>query len=266
LHWNFLHKPSFSSQTSYDRTAVNPKQENKFMNRTSDINAQECLVSLTVGSITVKGNLEIPKDAQGVVLFARSSGSSQNSSRDRYIAQALHQARLATLIVDLLTPQEEAIDRRMRHLHYDLGLLAERLVGATDWLLQNPATQNLKIGYLGTSTDSGAAMLAALERPTTIGAIVSCDGRPDLAGSALSRVQAPTLFIVGEDNLPAVAMNQAALMQLHTEKQIELIPGATHEFEESGALEEVARLVTQWFERYLTPVDQQDIELLVQKD
>lgn len=230
------------------------------MNRTSESNERESPISLTVGCVTLKGKLELPKEARGVVLMTGSSPC------NRCIAQILHQARLATLTIDLLAPHEQAIDRWMKYLHFDLGLLAERLVGATHWLLENPVTQNLRIGYFATSTGSGAAMLAALERPNAVGAIVSWQGRLDLAGSALSRVQTPTLLIVAEDDLPNVALNQAALMQLHTEKQIHVIPGATQGCEGSGVVEDVAHLTAQWCDRYLLPVERQDLQLLVQRD
>lgn len=230
------------------------------MNRTSESNDREGLISLTVGSVTLEGKLEIPKEVRGVVLLTGSSPC------NRCIAQILHQARLGTLTIDLLAPHEQAIDRWMRYLRFDLGLLAERLVGATDWLLENPATQNLRIGYLATSTGSGAAMLAALERSDAVGAIVSWQGRPDLAGSALSRIQTPTLLMVDGNDLPNVALNQAALMQLHTEKQIEVIPGATQGCEVSGVVEDVAHLTAQWCDRYLLPVEQQDLQVLMQRD
>jgi putative phosphoribosyl transferase len=230
------------------------------MNRTSESNDRESPISLKVGSVTLKGKLELPKQARGVVLLTGSSPG------NRSIAQILHQARLGTLTIDLLTPHEQAIDRWMKYLHFDLGLLAERLVGATDWLLENPATQNLRIGYFATSTGSGAAMLAALERPDAVGAIVSWQGRLDLAGSVLSRVQTPTLLIVAGDDLPNVALNQAALMQLHTEKQIQVIPGATQGCEGSGVAEDVAHLSAQWCDRYLLPVERQDLQVLMQSD
>lgn len=223
------------------------------MERTTASNIQENLVSVTADSVQLQGNLALPVNAQAVVLFAHGSGSSRFSPRNRYVAGVLQQARLATLLIDLLTPEEEAIDLRTRHLRFDIGLLAGRLVGATDWLMQNPATQHLQIGYFGASTGSAAALLAATERPNAVGAIVSRGGRPDLAGSALSRVQAPTLLIVGGHDFPVIGMNRNALAQLRTEKQLEIVPGATHLFEEPGTLEAVARLASEWFGRYLIP-------------
>ncbi len=224
------------------------------MERTTESNIQENLVSVTADSVQLGGNLALPANARGVVLFAHGSGSSRFSPRNRYVAGVLQQARLATLLIDLLTPKEETIDLRTRHLRFDIGLLSGRLVGATDWLMQTPTTQHLQIGYFGASTGSAAALLAATERPNAVKAIVSRGGRPDLAGSALSRVQAPTLLIVGGDDFPVIGMNQDALAQLRTEKQLEIVPRATHLFEEPGALEEVARLASQWLQRYLIPV------------
>jgi putative phosphoribosyl transferase len=195
----------------------------------------------------------MPDRAQGIVLFAHGSGSSRHSPRNRYVAQVLSDAGLATLLIDLLTADEEAAERWTRHLRFDIGLLAGRLVGATDWLKQNSETSPLRIGYFGASTGAAAALVAAAERPEDIGAIVSRGGRPDLAGSALERVQAPTLLIVGGQDLPVIDMNQEALDQLRVPKQLTIVPGATHLFEELGTLEEVARLASQWFGQYLHP-------------
>lgn len=226
------------------------------MDRTSELNAQEYPVSIPAGSVMLDGNLWLPKTARGVVLFAHGSNSSQNSVRNRYIAQVMRQAKLATLLINLLTPEEKAIDRQLNHLQFDIGLLVERLLDTTNWLLQHPTTQNLGIGYLTTSTGSAAALMAATEHPEAVGAIASYSGRPDLAGSALSRVRTPTLLIVGGNDIGAIELNQDALEYLHTEKQLESIPGATRLVEEADAVEEVARLASQWFERYLTSVPQ----------
>jgi dienelactone hydrolase len=211
----------------------------------------EQLVSVIAGSVRLEGDLAIPKDARGIVLFAHGSGSSRHSPRNRYVARVLGEAGLATLSIDLLTSQEEVIDRQTRHLRFDIELLASRLVGATDWLLQNPATRQLRIGYFGASTGSAAALIAATTWPDAVGAIVSRGGRPDLAGSALSRIQAPTLLIVGGNDFPLLGVHQEALKQIPAEKQLEIIPGATHLFEEPGTLEKVAWLASQWFNRYL---------------
>jgi len=194
----------------------------------------------------------VPAGAPGVVLFAHGSGSSRHSPRNRYVAGVLRAAGLATLLVDLLTADEEEIDLETQRLRFDIGLLADRLVGATDWLAQNPDTRDLTIGYFGASTGAAAALVAAAERPDAVGAIVSRGGRPDLAGAALARVRAPTLLIVGGNDVPVIGMNQEAMAQLHVENKLEIVPGATHLFEEPGALEEVARLAREWFERYLS--------------
>jgi putative phosphoribosyl transferase len=212
----------------------------------------ERLVSVQANAVTLRGNLVIPAGAQGLVLFAHGSGSSRHSPRNRYVAQALNNAGLATLLIDLLTPEEDLVDRQTRHLRFDIGLLASRLGGATDWLRQTPTTRLLKIGYFGASTGSAAALIAATKQPDAIGAIVSRGGRPDLAGTALARVQAPTLLIVGGHDPLVIELNQEAFENIPAEKHLEIVPGATHLFEEPGTLEQVARLASQWFRRYLT--------------
>ncbi|HIK07951.1 MAG TPA: dienelactone hydrolase family protein [Trichormus sp. M33_DOE_039] len=221
------------------------------MYRTLTQNPQEHLVSVTAGEVKLEGNLVIPDGAIGIVLFAHGSGSSRHSPRNRYVARVLQQAGLATLLFDLLTPEEEEIDLRTRHLRFDIGLLASRLVGATDWLAHNPDTRDLRVGYFGASTGGGAALVAAAERPERVQAIVSRGGRPDLASSALPHVKAPTLLIVGGYDLPVIAMNEDALEQLRSLKCLEIIPQATHLFEEPGTLAAVARLASEWFTRYL---------------
>jgi len=208
-------------------------------------------VRVAAGPVTLEGDLAVPAGARGVVVFAHGSGSSRHSPRNRSVAGMLQEAGLATLLIDLLTPDEEAIDRRSAHLRFDIGLLAGRLVGATDWLGEGQDTRTLKVGYFGASTGGGAALVAAAERPEIVGAVVSRGGRPDLAGSALPRVRAPTLLIVGGQDLPVIAMNREALTQLHAEKRLEIVPGATHLFEEPGALEAVARLAERWFRQHL---------------
>jgi dienelactone hydrolase len=212
----------------------------------------EQTVAVTAGPITLEGNLVVPAGAQAVVLFAHGSGSSRHSPRNRFVAQVLQQGRLATLLVDLLTAEEEAVDLRTAHLRFNIGLLAERLVGATEWLAQRPATRGLRVGYFGASTGGGAALVAAANRPEMVGAVVSRGGRPDLAGTVLPLVRTPTRLIVGARDELVIEMNREAFEQLRCEKRLEIVPGATHLFEEPGALEEVARLARHWFEGHLT--------------
>jgi putative phosphoribosyl transferase len=208
-------------------------------------------VTIPADGAKLQGTLNIPAGACGLVLFAHGSGSSRHSPRNRYVASALREGGLATLLMDLLTPQEEAIDLQTRQLRFDIGLLAERLVAATDWLREHPGTRDLTLGYFGASTGAGAALVAAARRPDEIGAVVSRGGRPDLASSALAAVRAPTLLIVGGDDLAVIGMNREALNALRVEKQLEIVPGATHLFEEPGTLEQVARLARAWFARHL---------------
>jgi putative phosphoribosyl transferase len=217
-------------------------------------NVTEHLVQVPAGEVVLEGNLGLPEGATGVVLFAHGSGSSRHSPRNRYVAQVLQDGGLATLLIDLLTREEEAVDMRTGHLRFDIGFLAARLGEATDWLMQHPDTRDYQIGYFGSSTGGGAALVAAAERPDAIGAVVSRGGRPDLAGPALPQVRAPTLLIVGGNDVPVIGLNQAALAQLRAEKELAIVPGATHLFEEPGALDEVARLARDWFKRYLKPV------------
>lgn len=212
---------------------------------------EERSVRVSAGKVVLEGNLGRPRDSKGIVLFAHGSGSGRHSPRNRYVAQVLQKRGLATLLFDLLTAEEEAIDIHTMHLRFDIGLLAERLVGATDWLMQKPDTRNLGIGYFGASTGAAAALVAATERPDIIRAVVSRGGRPDLAGPALPRVRAPTLLIVGGNDLPVISINQEALQQLSAEKKLLIVPGASHLFEEPGTLEEVARLAADWFVHHL---------------
>jgi putative phosphoribosyl transferase len=193
-------------------------------------------------------DLTVPDDPKGVVLFAHGSGSSRNSPRNRYVAGVLNEAGLATLLIDLLTPDEDVVESR-----FDIGLLADRLTTATDRLADHDDLRHLKVGYFGASTGGGAALVAAAKRRQVVGAVVSRGGRPDLAGAALPNVRAPTLLIVGGDDRPVIEMNRAALAELRCEKRLEIVPGATHLFEEPGTLEEVARLARTWFELYLAP-------------
>jgi len=208
-------------------------------------------VRISAGGASLDGDLSLPEGARGVVLFAHGSGSSRHSSRNRYVAQELRRSVLGTLLMDLLTADEEAIDARTGHLRFDIGLLAERLGAATEWLRGDPRMGRLAIGYFGASTGGGAALVAAADRPADVGAVVSRGGRPDLAGAALPRVQAPTLLIVGGQDEPVIGMNREALARLRCEKKLEIVPGATHLFEEPGTLEQVARLAREWFDRHL---------------
>ncbi len=208
-------------------------------------------VQVGADTVTLEGNLGIPPGAKGIVLFAHGSGSSRHSPRNRYVARRLRQAGLATLLIDLLTATEEAEDMEQAHLRFDIGLLARRLVGATDMLKQMSDTKDLIIGYFGASTGAAAALVAAVERPEAVGAIVSRGGRPDLAGKALSQVKAPTLLIVGGHDFAVLGLNRDALTKLNTVKEMVIVPGATHLFEEPGALKEVARLAANWFAKYL---------------
>ena len=221
------------------------------MNNSVAQTIEERLVRVPAGSVTLEGNLTLPEQSRGIVLFAHGSGSSRHSPRNRYVARLLNEAKLATLLIDLLTLHEEVIDARTAQLRFDIDLLAERLVDATDWLTQFPDTKDLRIGYFGASTGAAAALAAAALRPDPVGAIVSRGGRPDLAGAALIRVRAPTLLIVGENDKQVIQLNRAALAQLRCEKQLVIVPGATHLFEEPGALDVVARLARDWFERHL---------------
>jgi len=212
---------------------------------------EENLVKIPIGKVMLEGNLVVPKDAEGVVLFAHGSGSSRFSSRNRYVAGEIQKAGLSTLLFDLLTKEEEVIDMQTRHLRFDIEFLAHRLIGATEWVKKNAKTRNLTIGYFGASTGAAAALIAAVKYPNDINAVVSRGGRPDLAMQYLPKVKAPTLLIVGGNDVPVIEMNKEAMEQLHTEKKLEIVPGASHLFEEPGTLEEVAKLAAEWFVHYL---------------
>jgi putative phosphoribosyl transferase len=208
-------------------------------------------VRVTSGAVVLDGDLTVPREARGIVVFAHGSGSSRHSPRNRFVAGMLQDAGLGTLLFDLLTPLEESVDLRTELLRFDIGLLADRLAGATDWLMVQRETRWLRIGYFGASTGGGAALVAATMRPEVVGAVVSRGRRPDLAGPALPHVAAPTLLIVGGNDVPVIAMNREALAQLNTEKELVIVPGASHLFEEPGTLEEAARRATNWFVRHL---------------
>jgi|SRR5579859_477795 len=215
--------------------------------------AAQQLVRIVIGSAQLQGNLSLPENSTGVVLFAHGSGSSRHSPRNQYVAQALQEGGLGTLLIDLLTAAEEREDARNGRLRFDIELLAGRVTGASGWLATNPATAYLPVGYFGASTGAAAALLAAAEHPDNVRAVVSRGGRPDLAIPVLDRVKAPTLLIVGGADLPVIEMNQEALKYLGAEKRLEIVPGATHLFEEPGALEEVARLAREWLQRHVKP-------------
>jgi dienelactone hydrolase len=223
------------------------------MEKTTTLDPVARPVRIATGPVVLVGDLDVPGRARGVVLFAHGSGSGRHSPRNRFVAAALREGRLATLLIDLLTEEEEDRERRTRHLRFDIRLLAGRLIAATDWLAEQPETRGLKVGYFGASTGGGAALVAATERPEAVAAVVSRGGRPDLTGDALPVVRCPTLLIVGGADLPVIALNREALDRLRYVKRLEIVPGATHLFEEPGALEEVARLARQWFEQHLAP-------------
>jgi putative phosphoribosyl transferase len=212
---------------------------------------QEKLVKIQTEQVTLNGNLNIRDNALGVVLFAHGSGSSRHSPRNRYVAEVLNTAGFATLLLDLLTAEEEAVDQHTRHLRFDISFLAQRLLAATDWLNQNPDLKALKIGYFGASTGAGAALMAAAEHPHHLAAVVSRGGRPDLAGAALPEVSTPTLMIVGGNDVPVIGMNENARAKMTAETKLEIVPSATHLFEEPGTLETVAKLAADWFKEHL---------------
>ena len=209
-------------------------------------------VQIPAGRAVLSGNLTIPENAIALVLFAHGSGSSRHSPRNQFVARTLNSAGLGTLLFDLLTPEEEALDIHTREHRFNIGLLAERLVHATKWARQQEETRDLHIGYFGSSTGGAAALVAAAEIPQDIGAVVSRGGRPDLAGDALPRVQAPTLLIVGGNDDVVIELNEMARDQMRCEVKLEIIPGATHLFEEPGTLEQVAKLASEWFSLHLT--------------
>ncbi len=214
--------------------------------------AIETVITTTPSSAaTLEGHLTIPVGAEGIVVFSHGSGSSRHSPRNQYVARVLQDAGLATLLIDLLTVEEEKEDLVTRQHRFNIALLAKRLITATDWIAQQADTQNLIVGYFGASTGAAAALIAGAERANTISAIVSRGGRPDLAGSqALKNVKAPTLFIVGENDTNVIDLNKDALKHLQEveKKKLVVIPGATHLFEEPGTLEEVARIARGWFQ------------------
>ncbi len=201
--------------------------------------------------VALDGDLRVPERAAGLIIFAHGSGSSRFSRRNRAVATTLGEARFGTLLLDLLTPEEEAVDDRTRELRFDIDLLAERVVAAVDWTHARADLHYLPIGLFGASTGAAAALIAAAERPAIVRAVVSRGGRPDLAGDALPRVKAPALLIVGGADTPVIPLNRDALARMHAPADLQIVAGATHLFEEPGALEDVANLAVAWFERHL---------------
>jgi putative phosphoribosyl transferase len=215
--------------------------------------ATERAVSVSLGSITLDGDLALPADPHAVVLFAHGSGSSRHSSRNRFVAEVLRTAGLGTLLLDLLTPGEERVDEQTRHLRFDIPLLADRLGGAIRWLAAQSDTRDLPIGLFGASTGGGAALVAAARQPDRVHAVVSRGGRPDLAAADLPLVHAPTLLIVGGNDPIVIELNERARAQMTATVELQIIPGASHLFEEPGTLEQVANLARNWFARELVP-------------
>ena len=213
---------------------------------------KEEVVVIPVGRATIEGNLVIPIGARGVVLFAHGSGSGRFSPRNQYVAKVLNEAGIGTLLIDLLTKEEEEIDFATGEFRFDIDLLSQRLEVATEWLKQNPATKSLAIGYYGASTGAAAALIAATKFPKDVRTVVSRGGRPDLAMQHLQKVKVPTLFIVGGKDTVVLDLNKKAMEQVSAEKKLEIILGATHLFEEPGKLEEVAKLSADWFLAHLS--------------
>lgn len=218
-------------------------------------------VRIPAGEVALDGALQIPINTKGLVLFAHGSGSSRHSPRNQFVARVIRERGVGTLLFDLLTHQEEVIDEQTRHLRFDIGLLARRLADATNWVLENPETKHLRIGYFGASTGAAAALVAAAEMGAKIGAVVSRGGRPDMAGEALPRVISPTLLLVGGLDDLILQLNEETLQKLRCKKEMRIVPGATHLFEEPGTLEEVARLASDWFFHFLQPQPTSEQEL-----
>jgi dienelactone hydrolase len=210
-------------------------------------------VRIPAGPVTLDGDLDIPANAGGLVLFAHGSGSSRHSPRNQFVARVVRESGSGTLLFDLLTRAEEAEDAHSGQLRFNIGFLAERLVAATRWVSRQPFAPRLGLGYFGSSTGGAAALKAAAALGQAIDAVVSRGGRPDLAMDDLPRVKAPTLLIVGERDDLVLQLNERAFKQLNAEKELAVVPGATHLFEEPGALEEVARLAARWFQRHWRP-------------
>jgi len=206
-------------------------------------------VEIPAGEITLPGDLTVVPDALGIVVFAHGSGSSRFSPRNRFVAEVLQNARIATLLMDLLTTDEETVDNRTARLRFDIPMLADRVVAASDWVKREADLHGLPLGLFGASTGAAAALVAAAQRPETVAAVVSRGGRPDLAGDALKDVCAPTLMIVGGDDTPVIEMNRSAMDRMRADTRLDIVPGATHLFSEPGALERVAHLAAEWFDQ-----------------
>lgn len=209
-------------------------------------------IKIPFGGIILNGNLNVPSDAKGIVLFAHGSGSGRFSPRNQYVAKEFNRAKIGTLLFDLLTSDEEEEDMVTAEYRFNIGLLAQRLIGATEWLKKDPLTINCSFGYFGASTGAAAALIAAAKLPNDIAAVVSRGGRPDLAADYLPQVVAPTLLLVGGWDNEVIELNKQAMKQITAEKKLVIVPGATHLFEEPGTLEEVAKFSKDWFLRYLT--------------
>lgn len=213
-------------------------------------NEDTCFIPINE-NLTLAGNLRVPPEPAGIVVFVHGSGSGRFSPRNQFVARSLHNIGIATLLLDLLTEQEEILDQVHGHLRFNIALLSERVLGATQWLFTQPEVAHLKLGYFGASTGAAAALVAAAQQPRLVAAVVSRGGRPDLAGDMLEQVQAPTLLIVGSRDEIVIRLNEEAYAHLHVEKHLEIVAGATHLFEEPGTLEQVATLAGQWFTRHL---------------
>ena len=214
-------------------------------------NIVDNLVEISIDSDTIEGDLSVPSDAQGIVLFAHGAGSSRNSSRNNFVADKLRDAGLATLLIDLLTPEEKEIDKRTREIRFDIDRLAKRVTGTVDWLEKNEITKGLQIGVFGSSTGAAGALIAAANRPDKVETVVSRGGRVDMAEGFLGEVTVPVLCIVGGRDIQVLSMNRQAIEKMETNTELKVIEGAGHLFEEPGALDQVAKLTVDWFSRYL---------------
>jgi putative phosphoribosyl transferase len=240
---------AWQKQSGYTERADGQQVGEWFVRHASTIERTD--VTVQTAKVALEGYLVVPEAAEAIIVFAHGSGSSRRSPRNRFVADTLNAAGFATLLFDLLTPEEESIDVQTRELRFNIRLLAARLTEAVDWVGVQPPTQALRIGLFGASTGAAAALITAAERPHVVEAVVSRGGRPDLAGDALPRVKAPTLLLVGGEDASVLTLNRAASHALRTENRLEIVPGATHLFTEPGALDKVAQLACDWFRQYL---------------